>query len=331
MSKKQINIEPKDQHKKTILLIGLLIVLSLISWAVDNPQKIRDWYILQTYSPPASIVNIANQDGMSPYAKSLFYVNRPNIASKSAFAKECPNLDTQTYVIGCYHSGDNGIYILDVVNKSLIGIIPVTAAYEMLHAGYARLSSNQKAILDKTMWNFYLNNVHASQIKQQMASYAKTEPGARYDELYSVLATEVNNLPTSLTQDYKAYFSDRKLIVKMYDNYQAAISYRNNQIKTLNTTLTSLKSQINSDKLTLSNEHSTIVSDTNNLNNFKSTNNIVAYNQEVPNYNSLVNGYNNLANEYRSLIGQYNHLVNDINSLVLQQQQLVSSLQSSAP
>ena len=46
----------------------------------------------------------------------------------------------------------------------------------MLHAGYARLSNKQKTELDKQMWSFYLANVKSTEIHQQMASYALTEP-----------------------------------------------------------------------------------------------------------------------------------------------------------
>ena len=304
----------------------MLVVLSGIYWAMTNTQKIRDWYILQTYHPPAAIVSLVNIDQMTNYAKNLFYVNRPNLASKSVFAAQCPKGAYQTYVIGCYHSGDNGIYLLDVKNPSLDGIIPVTAAYEMLHAGYARLTSAARSSIDNQMWNFYLHNVNNSEIKQQMAAYAVSEPGARYDELYSVLATEVDNLPTTLNNDYRLYFKDRASIVVMYNKYQASFISRQSAIASDASELNSLKTQIDNNEAVISSELNSIKTQSATLDGQKSSGDIAAYNLGVPGYNLLVNNYDVLVNTTRSEITNYNQIVNQLNSLVLEEQQLIKSI-----
>lgn len=319
----------KPKKWQLVLLAILILLLAACSWTLANARTVRDWYILATYTPPKAISDLAKTDTMTSYAKKLFYVNEPQLENKQQFAAQCPNGAEQTYVIGCYHSGDNGIYLLNIHNTQLNGIIPVTAAYEMLHAGYARLSSGDKSKLDKQMWSFYKKNITSAEIKQQMAAYAKTEPGEQYDELYSVLATEVMNLPVTLENHYRLYFTNRKYIVQMYINYQSAFTNRQKAIAADDAQLAVLKSQISSNEAELTNIKASIDSEQSILTASKNSGNINAYNNGVPNYNDLVDQYNSIVNQTKSEIDEYNVLVTKRNSLAFAEQQLVQALNAS--
>ncbi len=313
--------------------LGLLLVLLLIVfgclWAVTHVQQLRDWYVLSTYKPPSSISSLASEDTMTPYARMLFFVNRPQLETKSGFAQNCPSGSDQAYVIGCYHSGDRGIYLLNVTDNRLNGIVPVTAAYEMLHAGYARLSNQARNTLDKQMWSFFISSVKSTEIRQQMASYEATEPGAKYDELYSVLGTEVAALPPSLNQAYSEYFTDRTKIVMLYDGYQAAFSLRQNQIASDDLLLAKLKSVIDSNQASLNSMYSIIIKNQTVLNQDRAVYDISAYDAGVNQYNALVNQYNSLIRTTQAEINNYNDLVSKRNSLVLIEQQLTQDLNTS--
>lgn len=329
-SKKLNNVTYRRPAKWQLLLLGILAMLIILClWAVTHTVQIRDWYILSTYHPPAVVKQLANEDTMTSYAKMLFYVNEPNLANKTVFASNCPNGTDETYVIGCYHSGDHGIYLLNVTDPRLNGIVPVTAAYEMLHAGYARLSDSERATIDKEMWSFYLAHVTSSEIKQQMASYAVTEPGAKYDELYSVLATEVAKLPPALSNHYKLYFTDRSKIVAMYQSYQAAFNIRQTLIQKDTSQLSALKKTITANEATLNSMEATINSRQVTLNQLSASGNISAYNAAVGQYNLYVDRYNSLLETTRGQITYYNQLVANLNSQVLIEQQLTSDLNTS--
>ena len=266
---------------------------------------------------------------MTAYAKMLFFVNKPALDNKVAFSNNCPNGTDQSYVIGCYHSGDRGIFLLNVTDQRLNGIVPVTAAYEMLHAGYARLSATERTKIDRQMWSYYLSNVKSSEIHQQMASYALTEPGAKYDELYSVLATEVSNLPSTLNDQYKQYFTNRTKIVSMYQGYQAAFSKRQIIIDMDNSLLNSLKVKIASNETLLNSMYAQIIKDQSVLNQEKANNDINSYNSGVYAYNTSANKYNALISLTKSDIIKYNRLAEYRNSLVLIEQQLIRDLNTS--
>ena len=307
-----------------------LLVIAACTWGLYHAEQIRDWYILETYKPTPAVVALANEDTMTSYAKQLFYVNRPSLDNKPTFANNCPEGIDNTYVIGCYHTGDRGIYLLNVQDSRLNGIVSVTAAYEMLHAGYARLSNKQKTELDKQMWSFYLANVKSTEIHQQMASYALTEPGAKYDELYSVLATEVTNLPPSLNNAYSLYFTNRAKIVSMYDGYQAAFNKRQSQIKQDDANLKLLKNSIASNESRLNLMYTQIINLRNILNQEKANNQISSYNSGVVSYNNLANTYNSLIIQTKIQINSYNNLVNQRNALAISEKQLIQELNSSS-
>ncbi len=308
-------------------LLAVLIVASMF-WIIYNLNTIRDWYLLATYHPPQIVSQLASVDGMTNYAKDLFYLNRPAIEGKSAFAANCSNKDNQTHVIGCYHDGDNGIFLLNVTDPQLNGIIPVTAAYEMLHAGYARLSKTEQTSIDNQMWQFYQGHNLGTEIKAQMASYAVTEPGAKYDELYSVLGTEVAALPAQLENHYKLYFKNRASIVRTYQNYQAAFNSRENSIAAYNKELTTLLSQINASKNQLTVLQNSITQQQNTLNQYQASGNFSAYNINVLGYNALINQYNDLVYATRSEVSQYNIIVGESNALALEERQLVQAISS---
>ena len=340
MPPKMNNLAPTSQHPlyvaatsqskvwplvRLTLGIALLIALGL---AFLNFRTLRDWYILANYQPPTAISALANQDDMTSYARRLFYVNKPQIETKTIFAGHCTTSDASAHVIGCYHEGDNGIFLLDVKDPRLNGIIEVTAAYEMLHAGYARLNSATRSELNSEMWHFYTRSDISYAIKQQMASYAISEPGARYDELYSVLGTEVATLPKTLEDHFKIYFNDRAAIIAQYDGYQAAFNSREAAISADNVKLSALHSQIDSNENQLNNILSNINFEQQTLNTERSAGSIAIYNSGVAGFNSLVDQYNQLVFTVRSEITQYNSLVSVSNQLAIEDQQLVEAITS---
>jgi len=304
----------------------LLLVILILVFVLTNETTIKDWYILATYTPPKVIVNIADTDTMTSYAKTLFYVNKPQLDDKADFAIHCPNGLEEDYVLGCYHTGDRGIYILDVNNPKLKTLDSVTGAYEMLHAAYGRLSSEQRNNLDQVMNDFYSKHINSSEIKSQMAAYAATEPGAKDDELFSVLATEVSVIPQTLSKQYSLYFYNRSKLVQMFNQYQEAFNTRLAEVKADDTQLAKLMLTIKNNETTISNLNATINQESKLLSSELAGGDLNQYNLAISNYNSQVNQYNQLILSTRADISQYNLLVDSRNSLVLAEQQLVKAI-----
>jgi flagellar biosynthesis chaperone FliJ len=318
----------QNTTKKKIYAFALLLLwLILVTWLINDRQNILDWVSLIGYKEPLDISQLAAQDTMTAYAQGLFKLNKPEILDKSSFSKPCPNNGgEQTIVLGCYHPDQAGIFLLNETDPRLYGVEQVTAAHEMLHAAYDRLSSNEKAKVNAMLLDYYDHNLHDPRILGEIGIYKKTEPKAVVNEMHSVFGTEIANLPSGLEQYYKKYFTNRQVITNYAAKYQAEFTARQDQITEYNNELTQLKPQISSLELDLNSKSNTISSLQNQLNSFKNSGNIPAYNRGVPTYNNLIDQYNAEVDQIKSLTTQYNQIVNEVNNISLIENQLYQEL-----
>ena len=312
----------------SIILVFWLVLLSVVAL---NRQYLFDSYELHGYNAPSTIAQLASQDGMTSSARKIFYVNHPSIDSRSTFQTECPQGGGEkTIVLGCYHSNQRGIFLLSVSDPILDGVEQVTAAHEMLHAAYDRLSSSERKHVDAMLQDYYEHDLTDSRIKQTLADYQKSEPGQQVNEMHSIFGTEVANLPAPLEAYYQKYFTNRKLVTAFSAQYEAAFTSREAQVSADDAQLASLKALIDQDEAQLKTELATLNAQQAQLQSERSSGNISAYNAGVPAYNQLVAQYNALVHTVQTLVGQYNSLVNSRNAIALEEQQLESDL-SGAP
>lgn len=287
--------------------LGILLVLAIV--AALNWQAIDDWWRLLGYTPPPVIAQLASQDTMTAYTRHLFYLNRPQLSSSvSAFRQSCPE-NENTIVLGCYHSGQNGIFIYNVQDPALAGVTQVTAAHEVLHAVYARLSGGQRAKLDTELESFYKNDLKDPRVQAEVKLYQQTEPGSVMDEMSCTFGTEVANLPAALNDYYKTYFTNRGAIVAYEQQYESAFTTRQNTITADDQQLSSVKSQIDNQEATLAAQLSDLNAIQNQLDNLKASGQIPVYNADVPGYNAQVDSYNRGVDSLQNAIAAYNQLV----------------------
>jgi hypothetical protein len=154
-------------------------------------------------------------------------------------------------ILGCYDG--QYIYIYNVTNTQLNGIRDVTAAYEMLHAAYKRLSQNDLADVNSLIEAEY-NKQNDPAIKQLVNFFAVSEPGQHDNELFSIIATQIPNISPRLETYYSRYFTDRQTVVSLYNKYidvfkslKTKADNLSTQIDNLLATITSLSSQYNTD------------------------------------------------------------------------------------
>jgi len=317
---------PKSRHGG--LLFALLIILILAAVTALNKQAIEDWWRLRQYNPPTAIVQLANQNTMTDYGRKLFYINKPEVASKIDFSKRCLNRDKeQTIVLGCYHGIQNGIYVLRVDDERLDGVEQVTAAHEMLHAAYDRLGSSERAKVDDMLDDYYKNGLKDERIKNVIDLYKKTEPNDLVNEMHSIFGTEISSLPVNLEQYYSQYFTKRSTIVNYANTYRVAFLKLQNQVKDYDSQLTTQKTQIDNLQADLKSQLGVINTRQQAMNSIRSTN-PVAYNAIVNDYNRLVREYNQGVSDLQGQIVTYNELVVARNAVAVQEEQLVNALRA---
>jgi hypothetical protein len=311
------------------VLIVLFSFCVLSALAVLNQQNIYDWYRLRGYSAPAPISQLAQQSAFSSQATKVFYVNRPQLQQKTTFIASCPSsVREQTIVLGCYHGNQRGIFLLDVTDQRLNGVEQVTAAHEMLHAAYDRLSNSERAKIDGMLQQYYKTGLKDERIKSTIEAYKKTEPNDLVNEMHSIFATEIPQLPADLEAYYKQYFTDRKQVVGFAARYQSEFSSRHAAVERADAQLSALKEQIEQGQKKLRTTQAEIEARKQALVEARDQNNVAQYNAGVPAYNALVDRYNVEVRAVQVQIRTYNQLVNERNAIALEEGELINELKS---
>lgn len=305
--------------------LGYIFLLALLAFPFliyFNAQALTDWWQLRGYSPPSNVSSLASQDTMTAYARHIFYVNHPKLETSSTqFRQDCSE-NEQTIVLGCYHSDQRGIFVYAVQDARLAGVQQVTAAHEMLHAAYDRLSHSQKAEIDQQLTDFYDNGLQDQRVKQTIEAYKKTEPNDLVNEMHSIFGTEVANLPAPLERYYTEYFTNRQAVVGFAAAYQGEFTSRLDQISADDAKLAQMKTQIDAEEASLNGQLTQINADRRRLDSLRASGQIAAYNAGVAQFNAEVRTYNAGVQSLRSDIDDYNQLVGQRNAIA----QEVSSL-----
>lgn len=308
-TERPITTNRRNSLAKLISICLLLLLVLTVGLLIINRQKLLDWWKLRDYTPPAMVVQLADQDTMNGYTRHLFYLNKPQILNTVvSFRQDCPE-NKNTVVLGCYHSGQNGIYVYNVPDPTLAGVQQVTAAHEVLHAVYARLSGSEKATLDLQLESFYKNDLHDPTVEAEVKLYQKTEPNDVYDEMDSTFGTEISVLPKWLNNYYSHFFTNRQAIVAYEQRYQKQLTSRENTITVDDTQLTAMQQSITSLENTLHTSLTNLNQLHAQLNNYLKEGDTESYNNSVDYYNGLVDAYNQNVNELQNLVDEYNSLV----------------------
>jgi hypothetical protein len=308
------------------VLAALLIVFAGITAITLNRQNMYDWARLRGYQAPTTIAALADQTTMTSRGRHIFYVNHPVVDEKTAFKSVCPSATKeQSIVLGCYIGDQRGIYLLAVDDPRLTGVEQVTAAHEMLHAAYDRLSSNERKRVDTMLLDYYDHQLADARIKTTIDAYRKTEPNDLVNEMHSIFGSEIGILPSGLEEYYTQYFSDRQAVVAYANKYQAEFTTRRLQVAAYDTELGRLKEEVSNLQTSLEKQKITIENRQRHLDTLRSSD-VAGYNAAVPGYNSLVDSYNNDVGRLRSLIDRYNSIVVARNAISTEATQLTNEL-----
>lgn len=192
--------------RKKIDLLLLLLVLVGGFFAVRNAQAIGDWWHATRYTPPPEIQQLAEDAGMNDTGRKLFYRFSPELVSQAELDRHCDKGR-----LGCAEGQD--IYILESTTDAEYNRNVVTAAHEMLHVAYSRLSQEQRGALDPqleaALKAYGLNNI---------ASKLQDYPSDAYiNEAHSFIGSETRDPGNRLEQHYKQYFADRSKTVGAFE------------------------------------------------------------------------------------------------------------------
>jgi hypothetical protein len=314
------------RHGSSVIFVLVILASIVMVW---KHNQILDWSAARNYQPSSTITQYVADTTMTPDAKRLFYANRPVIEDKVDFNIHCKATATEVATLGCYTGNRQGIYIYHVTDARLNGVQQVTAAHEMLHQAYQRLSAKQKKEIDGWLNDAY-KKIQDPAILSQLETYKKTEPGQLNNELHSILGTQVAGLSSELEGYYKHYFTDRDRIVQYYGQYQSEFDQRRKQIAAYDAQLTPMGEQIKTDKQALDAQESQIDQRRAQLDAYLAKDQITEYNAAVPGYNALIADYRNRVKNLNNLINQYNSILDQRNAIAVQERDLQKALDSNS-
>lgn len=263
---------PKNRKKALILdLIALAIAAPLIYFFAPNPflfasDFVRNWMT----STPAGIEQLVLNLRLTNKGKFVFGAVNPQIENKTVFNSSCPTVEENASSLGCYNSNTQEVHIYNVESEELAGEIEATAAHELLHAAWDRLSNYDRSRLEPLLLEVYNSDEHHAMLAESTKNYA---PAELMTELHSQIAERIKDLPPELEKHYAKYFEDQDLIVSYFNQYSSVFKQLQKEAEALSAEIDEARASVAKQEQ----EYKTWVDD---------------YNSRVENFNACARDYN---------------------------------------
>lgn len=186
------------------------------TWDLPRIQYFHDAYVAWAQPIPDDVAAIAEATGMSAEGELVYRASTPAVEAESSFSQHC-SVEGGA-VLGCY--ADGNVYVYEVTDSRLAGTVEVTAAHEMLHAAYERLSPEERERVDALVKEAIATIPEDDPVYEDLALYPASQLA---DEWHSRLGTEFADLPPALEEHFAVYFDDRAKVVEL--NVQATAAF----------------------------------------------------------------------------------------------------------
>ena len=236
--------------------------------------------------------------------------------------------DSEIYVLGCYVTGDDMIYLYNIEVPELNGVRESTAAHELLHAVYNRLPFWEKNDLNSKLRKIYDSLDEKSDIKTSMELYSDEE---FYDELHSRIGTEIKELPAELENHYAKIFNDQDKIVDFYNKYSGTFKALEKEMETLGSKIEEGKRYIDEETArldALANELNKKIEDYNKR--VAAGSNGSAIQTEGNNLQKEISELEDMYKKLNEYINEYNKMIDEYNSNVIQTNDILDSINSNS-
>lgn len=280
--------------------------------------------------PSVEIERLAISSTMTREAQQIFYRQTPTIEPKQTFFNICQTskkTNDTLIMFGCYfNNGKSGkIAIQSVTDDRFQGVMEVTAAHEMLHAAYSRLSQSDRDQLTPQLKQAALRikNNRWSGILEQ---YKQKDIALYVNELHSYLGTELDDLGNAeLKQYYQRYFYDRQQVVRLAVQYQENMRKLDEKAKQLKAEIEVLEASVVQAKQTLKNGDIELESKQQNLDALRSD--LMSFKEQAEASYREHKGSPELVFQFEQKKLDYNEKVQEFNGQVRQQKDRVAKFQ----
>lgn len=225
----------RKRHIFSWVFLVVFVVLAMV--VVLNRGWIYDWYRGISYQPSGEMIAIRDKLQLTGRGEFLFNAAQPELNEATEFNKNCRQDEDEVAVLGCYAAGNIYVYNIDAVE--LNGIRELTAAHELLHAVWARMSDDEKVALVEPLTRTFEKN--QAFLGEEINTYDVSE---KQEELYVRAGTEVKDLPETLEKHYAEIFRDQDRVVDLYNSYITVFREIKAEIEELANEMEELKVEI---------------------------------------------------------------------------------------
>jgi len=313
-------------YKKLLSLVIAILVIGGGLFVWQNKWELHDRWVSKSYRVSTDSGEVLENLDLTAKGELVYKASHTEVDDKDRFKTLCPvELYEEASVLGCYSS--RKIYVLKVDEPKLAGVEEVTAAHELLHAQFERMSDVEKKELGELLVQ-WRGSVEDEDINRLIDSYKKnlSEGEDLNNEIFAIYGTQLKDVGADLEKVYQEYFKDRAGIVKMYTQYSSEFKRIENTVREYDSQLAKLRSEkeeLERDLTELGNRLSSQKQDLETLSNSDS---VEEYQRLAVDYNAQVDIYNTKVMRIREVVGQYNALVEVRNSEALSAKDLADTL-----
>ena len=324
----------QNSPKSTKIIVYIVLLLLVITGSLSviyrlNEAYFNDLFGSMGYEPTSEMVEIRERLNLTERARLTFAASRPVLEERTEFNNHCNSHNEEISVLGCYYSGH--IYLYNVQAEELAGVKESTAAHELLHAVWERMSAADKSEISKALLEVYYDEKYHDFLKEDLEVYENDET---IDELHSRVGTEIAELPKVLEDHYATVFKDQDEIVDYYDNYIEPFKELSDEIDNLAEQMDVLDTEITAKT---NNYYARANALSAQIDNFNSCANRAGCFSSDAEFNRQRNqllaeqsALDDLYQEISDLIDEYNALVAEYNGNILRSETLESLINSNA-
>ena len=215
-----------------------MVLIVAVGFVLLNRNKLYDGFRGMTYRPSEEMSKIRSALKLTERGEFLFNASQPKLSDQEEFNDYCrSDSDSDVAVLGCYT--ENNIYVYDIDDSELDGILELTTAHELLHAVWSRMSEGQQKELETDLEKVFEENQEI--LGKEIDTYALNE---KQEEMFVRIGTEIKDLPESLEEYYATIFNDQDAIVDFYNHYITVFNELESEMKNLKTEIDSIQGTI---------------------------------------------------------------------------------------
>lgn len=209
-------------------VVALTVVCALIVaawfWLLER-QIPQDWVASWGYAPTEEVAELEEALDLTWRGQLIWAAVNPTLEEAEAFNEYCDSHDAEVSVLGCYAPSEDKVYIYLITDETLKDANKSTAAHELLHAAWDRMTELEQ--VEVRGWLDELYESDREWFDEELSTYEDDE---WTEEMYTRAATKRRELPAELEEHYGKYFEDRAQVVQYYENYQEPLNELNAEL-----------------------------------------------------------------------------------------------------